>query len=82
MRAGAPNIEGLGTLSVRWYNPPDTAAKSSVELAANGAHRAVDGDKDSISIENPGWITKRPVRGDDADEVWDDDEDGGGRRRR
>jgi hypothetical protein len=84
LRAGAPSIEGLGTLSVCWYNPPDTAAKSGVDPAADGAYQAANGEKELIPIESLGWTAKRPIRGalDDSDERWDEDEDEGGRRRR
>jgi len=88
LRAGAPNIEGLGTLSVRWYNPPDTSTNSNVEpVADETVNGTVNGEQDSILTDTVGWTAKRPVRGavEDGDEEWgvgDDEDEGGGRRRR
>ncbi|KIM34512.1 hypothetical protein M408DRAFT_325895 [Serendipita vermifera MAFF 305830] len=86
LRSGPPAIEGLGSLSVRWYNHPSVTATSGTNVTVEESYGTTDGEKEITSVADTiSWAAKRPVRGmDDDEDGWqiEDDEDDGGRRRR
>lgn len=77
LRGGPPSIEGLGKLTVQWYNP---ASNDNHNVPVASAREL---SRDASTDATPEAISRRPIRGDDEDHEWEhDDEDETGRRRR